>query len=92
MASFELDRLFGLALTDARFFHRLRELPGSVVSQFRLSGPEVQAVMAIAPQVSSTKDLALRLDAWMSQVAAGQPGMRVGVRTPLADRVMSGRS
>lgn len=66
MSGFELDRLFGLALTDARFFRQLREHPYQAVSGFSLSEPEAQAVMRIAPSARSIQELALELDAWMT--------------------------
>ena len=70
MMGFELDKLFGLALTDARFFRELREHPYQAVAQFELTEPEEQAVLHIAPRVESIQELALRLDAWMAENTA----------------------
>jgi hypothetical protein len=66
MARFELDRLFGLALTDARFFRQLREHPREAVDRFELTEPETKAVLSIAPTVSSIDDLAWQLESWMT--------------------------
>ena len=76
MARFELDRLFGLALTDDRFFRHLRERPQQAMLQFDLTEPEAQAVLSIAPKASSVQDLATQLDSWMTSntlVAALRP-------------------
>ena len=70
MIGFELDRLFGLALTDARFFRQLREQPYQAVAQFELTEPEEQAVLHIAPGIESIQELALQLDAWMTENTA----------------------
>jgi hypothetical protein len=67
MARFELDRLFGQALTDARFFRQLQERPQEAVVQFQLTESEVRAVLEIAPAVSSVQDLAIQLDSWMTR-------------------------
>lgn len=67
MTSFELDRLFGMALTDARFFQRLRDEPRQAVAQFALTDSEAVAVMHIAPTSRSIEDLATELDSWMTQ-------------------------
>jgi hypothetical protein len=69
MARFELDQLFGLALTDSRFFRQLREHPRQAIVQFELSESETQAVLDIAPQISSIQELATRLDSWMTSHA-----------------------
>ena len=69
MARFELDRLFGLALTDDRFFRHLCERPHQAMLQFDLTEPEAQAVLSIAPRASSVQDLATQLDAWMTSNA-----------------------
>jgi hypothetical protein len=65
-SGFELDRLFGLALTDARFFRQLREHPYQAVSRFDLTETEARAVLRIAPSARSIQELALELDAWMT--------------------------
>ena len=70
MAEFELDQLFGLALTDARFFRQLREHPGRAVAQFQLTDSETQAVLNIAPAVTTVQELAVELDVWMTRVVA----------------------
>lgn len=70
MMDYELDRLFGLAMTDARFFRQLKEEPRQAAAQFELTELEMQAVMHIAPAVSSIEDLALQLDAWMESQPA----------------------
>jgi hypothetical protein len=69
MARFELDRLFGLALTDARFYNQLRDRPHHAISQFQLTEPETEAVISIAPTTNSIQELALRLDSWMTGTA-----------------------
>ncbi len=66
MARFELDRLFGLALTDSRFFRQLRERPAVAGAQFELTESEEQAVLNIAPSADSIQQLALQLDVWMT--------------------------
>jgi len=66
MARFELDRLFGLALTDTHFFRQLREHPQEAVARFQLTELEVRAVLDIAPAVTSIQDLATQLDSWMT--------------------------
>jgi hypothetical protein len=66
MERFELDRLFGLALTDARFFRQLHEHPHQAVSQFELTDSETRAVVRIAPAVSTIQELAVQLDVWMT--------------------------
>ena len=66
MADYTLDRLFGLALTDARFFRELRENTPEAITQFDLSAPEEHAVLCIAPIVRSIEELAKRLDSWMN--------------------------
>ena len=71
MDSFELDRLFGLALTDARFFRGLKERPHHAVAQFDLTDLEAKAVVDIAPVVNTVEDLAVRLDRWMTQQEQG---------------------
>ena len=67
MVDYELDRLFGLALTDARFFQHLKEEPHHAVAQFALTDSEARAVADIAPAVSTVQDLATQLDRWMMQ-------------------------
>ena len=69
MARFELDRLFGMALTDDRFFRQLRERPRQAMQKFDLTEPEAQAVLSIAPRASSVQDLAAQLDLWMTSNA-----------------------
>lgn len=66
---FQLDRLFGLALTDARFFRQLREHPKQAAARFELTEPEMRAIVNIAPAIRSIEDLALRLDSWMTSDA-----------------------
>jgi hypothetical protein len=66
MARFELDRLFGWALTDSRFFQQLRDDPYRAIAEFDLTEAETQAVLSIAPFACSIEDLAMRLDAWMT--------------------------
>jgi len=68
MRRFELDRLFGLALTDSRFYRQLREDPYRVVAEFDLTEQETQAVLRIVPLSRSIEDLAMRLDAWMTGI------------------------
>jgi hypothetical protein len=77
MESFELDRLFGLALTDARFFRQLREHPYQAVAQFELTEPETQAVVHIAPRINSTQELAVQLDSWMTSQVLRDADVRV---------------
>jgi hypothetical protein len=62
----ELDRLFGWALTDSRFFRQLSEEPYRAIAEFDLTEAEKQAVLRIAPLARSVEDLAMRLDAWMT--------------------------
>jgi hypothetical protein len=69
MAKFEIDRLFGLALTDARFFRLLRERPHQAIVQFDLTDSETQAVLHIAPEIGSIQEFAMRLDSWMTSNA-----------------------
>ena len=69
MAKFELDRLFGLALTDARFFRLLRERPRQAIVQFDLTDSETQAVLHMAPEIGSIQEFAMRLDSWMTSSA-----------------------
>lgn len=71
MVKFELDRLFGLALTDARFFQHLRARPHHAVAQFALTDLEAKAVVDIAPAANTVEDLATRLDCWMMQQEQG---------------------
>lgn len=66
---FQLDRLFGLALTDTRFFRQLREHPKQAAARFELTEPEMRAVVNIAPAVRSIEDLALQLDSWITSDA-----------------------
>ncbi len=72
MDRYELDRLFGMALTDTRFFQDLREQPLRAMAQFELTEPETRAVLDIAPVVASVEDLAIRLDQWMTHREAQQ--------------------
>jgi hypothetical protein len=67
MIRFELDRLFGLALTDARFFRQLRECPGQAIMRFDLTESEARAVLDIAPEIKSIHELAVQLDLWMTR-------------------------
>ena len=67
MENYEIDRLFGQAATDQRFFRQLCEQPHQVLTQFELDEFEAQAVSGIALQVSSVGELAIQLDAWMMQ-------------------------
>ena len=69
MTRFELDRLFGMAFTDARFFDHLKKHPQKVIERFELTESEAQAVLRIAPVARSTEDLALQLDSWMTDAA-----------------------
>jgi hypothetical protein len=66
MKKYELDRLFGLALTDARFFQHLREEPEKAIARFALTESETRAVLEIAPNANSIEDLAVQLDSWMT--------------------------
>ena len=77
METFELDRLFGLALTDARFFRQLREHPYQAVAQFELTEPETRAVVYIAPRAKSVQELAVQLDSWMTDQVPYDAGARV---------------
>jgi len=67
MQNYEIDRLFGQAITDRRFFRQLCEQPHQVLTQFELDELETQAVLGIALQVSTVGELADQLDAWMMQ-------------------------
>jgi len=69
MENYEIDRLFGQAVTDQRFFRQLCEQPHQVLTQFELDELETQAVSGIALQVSTVGELATQLDAWMTQRA-----------------------
>jgi hypothetical protein len=80
--AFELDRLFGLALTDAHFFHRLRQRPQEIVAQFSLTASEAMAVLDIAPAASSVEELAVQLDLWMTSNAPAP------VRAPSEERLI----
>jgi hypothetical protein len=84
MDRYELDRLFGMALTDARFFQHLREQPLRAMAQFQLTEPETRAVLDIAPVAASVGELATRLDQWMThreaqQAAALSKGALIGL-------------
>jgi len=68
MTRFGLDRLFGLALTDSRFYRQLREDPYRAAAEFDLTEAETQAVLRIVPLARSIEDLAMRLDAWMTGI------------------------
>lgn len=70
MQNYEIDRLFGQAITDRRFFRQLCEQPHQVLTQFELDEFETQAVLGIALQVSTVTELAAQLDAWMTQHTA----------------------
>ena len=70
MQNYEIDRLFGQAVTDRRFFRQLCERPHQVLPQFELDELEAEAVLGIALQVSTVGELADRLDAWMMQRTA----------------------
>jgi hypothetical protein len=100
MSGFELDRLFGLALTDARFFRQLREQPYQAVSRFDLTETEAQAVLRIAPTARSIQELALELDAWMTDhttetvksIPQGRmPAMQPALRRPAMPLPRGGR-
>ncbi len=67
MQNYEIDRLFGQAVTDRRFFRQLCEQPHQILTQFELDELETQAVLGIALQVSTVGELAAQLDAWMTQ-------------------------
>ena len=67
MQNYEIDRLFGQAVTDRRFFRQLCEQPHQALTQFELDELETQAVLGIALQVSTVGELAAQLDAWMMQ-------------------------
>jgi hypothetical protein len=87
MARFELDRLFGLALTDARFYRQLRDRPQQAVRQFQLTEQETQAVIRIAPTTDSIQELAVRLDSWMTETAESPVAERQSHAIALIDRV-----
>lgn len=62
--TYQLDQLFGLALTDDRFFGQLREVPEEALTRFALTESEEQAILDIVPSVSSIEELATRLEDW----------------------------
>jgi hypothetical protein len=88
MERYELDRLFGLALTDARFFRQLREHPYHAVSQFELTDSETRAVVSIAPAVSTIQELAVQLDVWMTGNVVEVAAMPVAERISEVDPVL----
>lgn len=88
MERFELDRLFGLALTDARFFRQLHEHPHQAVSQFELTDSETRAVVSIAPAVSTIQELAVQFDVWMTGNIVEVVAMPVAKRMPEMDPVL----
>jgi hypothetical protein len=65
--TYELDRLFGTALTDDRFFAQLKVQPYQAVAQFGLTESEARAVAHIAPAATSVEDFAVQLDSWMTR-------------------------
>jgi hypothetical protein len=87
MARFELDRLFGWALTDSRFFQQLRDEPYRALAGFDLTEEETQAVLSIAPFAYSIEDLAMQLDAWMASSEGDAVAVMPAGRTPAADPV-----
>lgn len=86
MQNYEIDRLFGQAITDRRFFRQLCEQPHQVLAQFELDELETQAVLGIALQVSTVGELADQLDAWMmqrtSETTAAMPIPQTSPRLP----------
>ena len=95
MAKYELDRLFGLAMTDDRFFRHLCERPHQAMLQFDLTEPEAQAVLSIAPGARSIQDLAVQLDSWMTNnalAAALQPVLEPATTRHRLPRYSLGRS
>jgi hypothetical protein len=88
MARFELDRLFGWALTDSRFFRQLRDDPYRAMAEFDLTSEEKQAVLSIAPGVRSVEDLAMQLDAWMAGSEKDAVAAAPAERTISAGRVL----
>ena len=64
MRTYQLDQLFGLALTDARFFCQLREVTEEALARFDLTESEERAILEIAPSVCSVEELAVRLEDW----------------------------
>jgi hypothetical protein len=68
--TYQLDKLFGLALTDARFFNQLRETPERALTEFSLTASEAQAVLSIVPSVRSIEELAVRLEDWEARFCA----------------------
>jgi hypothetical protein len=91
MRRFELDRLFGLALTDSRFYRQLREDPYRAVAEFDLTEEETEALLCIVPLASSIGDLAMRLDAWMTGVeqeaATPAPAERSRAEAPVREHL-----
>lgn len=91
MRRFELDRLFGLALTDSRFYRQLRQDPYRAIAEFDLTEEETQAVLCIVPLADSIGDLAMRLDAWMTgieqEAAVATPAERSQAGAPLRRRL-----
>lgn len=88
MVRFELDRLFGWALTDSRFFRQLRDDPYRAIAEFDLTEEETQAVLSIAPFARSTEDLAMQLDAWMTGSETDAVTVRPAERTTAAGPVL----
>jgi hypothetical protein len=80
MSEFELDRLFGTALTDARFFQHLRERPDQAIARFRLTASEARAVVDMAPAANSIEELAISLDSWRARQESEAAGTHVGTR------------
>ncbi len=91
MRRFELDRLFGLALTDSRFYRQLREDPYRAVAEFDLTEEETQAVLCIVPLARSIGDLAMRLDVWLTgmeqEAATVAPAERSQAEAPVRKRL-----
>lgn len=88
MARFELDRLFGWALTDSRFLRQLRDDPYRAIAEFDLTEEEKQAVLNIAPCARSIEDLAMQLDAWMVGSDRDAVTVAPAERTMAAGRVL----
>jgi hypothetical protein len=91
MRRYELDRLFGLALTDSCFYRQLRADPYRAIAEFDLTQEEKQAVLCIVPLALSIGDLAMRLDAWMTgieqEAATVAPAERSQAQAPVRKRM-----
>jgi hypothetical protein len=91
MQTFRLDQLFGLALTDARFFRQLREVPKAALAQFDLTESEERAILDIAASVNSIEELAMRLEHWQMCVSDASVEARgedhIAVLSPTAWRL-----